>query len=260
MAIDDDYSQEEIKSMLHFLKEKQSISNSDSLSPEQKIKALNKLYNSAPLAYPKGKTKWECFRNYTKGPHEYPASNSELIGCRKELHNKTVDELKAMIKPSAGAALSSPAANRQPMSALPESKPPQTLAVKVACNDENATDHKNFISSAIKLYNQLSKHESGSSYKPGYVQPQVVEGGVKFNFSDAKQSLEFMQTLAQEKTSFFVLDKDKKVMAYSTGDGTLYKADGEPYAKGAKLESSNVTQADVEERLSENKSSSSMRR
>lgn len=258
MAIEDDYSEKEIRAVIAF-KEQSELIIKNRPSKNDKNKELNKLWNSKPLGYEYQNLGGQNV-SARFDPDDYYLTNIDLLQRCQELFILRPDELKALIKPSAGAALSSPAANRQPMSALPESKPPQTLAVKVACNDENATDHKNFISSAIKLYNQLSKHESGSSYKPGYVQPQVVEGGVKFNFPDAKQSLQFMQTLAQEKTSFFVLDKDKKVMAYSTGDGTLYKADGNHYEKGAKLESSNVTQADVEERLSEEKLSSSMRR
>ena len=259
MAIEDDYSEEEIRAVIAFKEQSELILRNRPLK-DDKNKELKKLWNSRPLGYEDQKLSGKDL-SAKFGSGDYYPTNIELIQCCQELFILHLDQLKALIKPSAGAALSSPAAdNSQPMSALPESKPPQTLAVTVVGNDENATNHKNFIPSAIERYNQLSKLESGSSYKPGYVQPEVVEGGVQFKFPDAEKSLQFMQALADGKGSFFVLDKDKKVMAYSTGDGTLYKADGKPYEKGAKLESSNVTQADVEERLSAEKPSSSMRR
>ena len=47
----------------------------------------------------------------------------------------------------------------------------------------------------------------------------------------------------------FLYLMQKNVMTYSSGDGSLYKADGEPYAKGKKLESSNMTESDVKVRL-----------
>ena len=258
MAIEDDYSEKEIRAVIAF-KEQSELIIKNRPSKNDKNKELNKLWNSKPLGYEYqnlgGKDVSTRF-----GSGEYYPTNIELIQCCQELFILHLDELKALIKPSAGAGLSSPAAdNSQPMSALPESKQLQTLDVTVVNDDKNTMDNRRFIPSAIDRYNQLSKLESGSGYKPGYVQPEVVEGGVKFKFTDVKESLQFMQELADGKSSFFVLDKDKKVMAYSTGDGILYKADGVPYEKGAKLESSNVTQATVEERLAEERPSSLMR-
>lgn len=214
----DEYNKEEINLILIFRQKEQAIK--DSVLPHNtKQKQLDKLVRE---------------------------NTNLLISCPDLLKLK-INELKDLLA-QANAQNQSAPGNQVTLSKMDNA---QTVAVNLVDENQASIMSKPSFNSIIDRYNQSHKVALGSGYKSGYAEPKIKNDGVHLQFPTAKESLAFMQALAQENKRFFVLDTNNHVKAYSTGDGMLYKADGTVYEKGARIESSNLTQADVAKNLLE---------
>ena len=102
-------------------------------------------------------------------------------------------------------------------------------------------------------YKQKYTNGSTGKYMPDFKKPAVGKNNVKLAFPTSEEASTFYQEEAQKRLGegFVVFDKNKKVMAYSNGDGTLYKASGQPYAAGEKLVSSNMSLEDLKRKAAE---------
>lgn len=215
----DEYDEQEIHRILIFRKQQQAIKENNTLSSENKQKQLNKLVND---------------------------NTGLLISC-PDLLSLKVNELNDLL-------VQAKQQNQQAVVSRPVlSKMDNSQAVSMSLVDENQTQVKNktALNSVVESYNKSHKQEGSLDYKPGCAEPKIKGNEIHLQFPTPKDSCAFMQTLAEEKNRFFVLDKNNHVKAYSTGDGQLYRADGTAYEKGAALESSTLTQADVAKQLLE---------
>lgn len=219
----DEYDAQEISLLLAFRKKEQAIKTSTDLSSSQKKEEVDDLFK--------------------KKAHL-------LISC-PDLLPLNIKALEDLLKQAKAQEQLAPA-NKVPLSQMDNTQNnAQTVAVNLVDDNQAPIKKTILLNAIVDRYNQSHKLESATGYKTGYTEPKIKNDGIHLQFPTPKESLAFMQTLAEEKKRFFVLDKDNHVRAYSTGDGVLYKADGTAYEKGAVMESSNLTQADVARQLVE---------
>ncbi|MDF1677280.1 MAG: hypothetical protein P1U32_01120 [Legionellaceae bacterium] len=85
---------------------------------------------------------------------------------------------------------------------------------------------KAFVDKAIEDYNKLCLNKDGT-YKPGYEEPKKdKDGNVMFTFPTEEDAVNFFAGRAEKGESFEVYKPPKnELVAYSNGDGKLYRPD-----------------------------------
>lgn len=174
-----------------------------------------------------------------------------LVTC-PGLRFVTLDDLnKALVIPvksTAATAVANQVASGPDQSASP---PVQMDAAQDKTSTTNVQT-KN-ASTIVESYKQRYSYAVTGKYMPGCKEPKIEKENVKLTFPSSVQANTFYQDQALQRPGegFVVFDKNKKVMAYSNGDGSLYKADGKPYASGEDLVSSNMTLEDLKRKAIE---------
>lgn len=102
----------------------------------------------------------------------------------------------------------------------------------VVADPDDDNEKKDIISAFTKMF--------GS--KPGYKPPtRNAEGHIIFSFPEKGDAEDFFLSEAQNGRRMMIVDAETNtVVGYSTGDGTLYHADGRPFEKGQTLEPSKI--------------------
>lgn len=75
---------------------------------------------------------------------------------------------------------------------------------------------------------------------PNYPVPKTENGKTRLLFPSPEEAANFLRDQASKERSFLVINEAGQVMAYSNGDGTLYKADGTAYSQNEKLVASDI--------------------
>ncbi len=114
---------------------------------------------------------------------------------------------------------------------LDDSEPaPNTVQMKMeARNKEN-------VDKAIEAYNKLCLNKDGT-YKPGYKEPKEDKDGVTFTFPTEEDAVNFFVEFAEQGNPCEIYQlPENKLVAYSNGDGKLYRPDNSEIKRGELFE------------------------
>ena len=106
-----------------------------------------------------------------------------------------------------------------------------SASIEMASNtpDANAEKDKQALTDAVALYNRLhskNKQNNLNGYDAGYAEPvKQRDGNITFKFPSEAESVKFFGVFLKENPmeKFTLYDKDKKIVAFSIGDGHLYR-------------------------------------
>ncbi|MCH9757438.1 MAG: hypothetical protein K0U37_09655 [Gammaproteobacteria bacterium] len=102
-----------------------------------------------------------------------------------------------------------------------ETAAPSAISMKLEAKNDNQ------LAKAVAAYNKLFL-KSNKKYKSGYKPPKKSGNGVEFSFPSEEDAVSFFQGRAEEKGVFEVYEtthNKHQLVAYSNGDGYLYRPD-----------------------------------
>ena len=196
-----------------------------------------------------------------KASKELKTLNKEreaLLATCPDLRFASLDDLnKALVnpvKPTIATSVHDQPEQDETAASGPDQSAPPPVQMDATQNKSSITNvQTKYAATIAESYKQKYSDASTGKYMPEFKEPKIEKDNVKLTFPTSEQANTFCQELAQQRRGegFVVFDKNKKVMAYSNGDGSLYKADGQPYAAGEKLVSSKMSLEDLQRKAIE---------